>query len=279
MKFTKMHGIGNDFIIIDGFHQPLTDRLDLLARRLTDRRFSIGGDGLILALPSDCADARMRIFNSDGGEPEMCGNGIRCLGKFIYDNGICRKNPMKIETLAGVKTLVLDLLDGQVSRVTVDMGTPCVVPSEIPVASESNIIHLPLDGREISFFCVSMGNPHAVTYDIFPDKPDFSRLGAFLESHPIFPHRSNIEFCRVNPDGGVDVRVWERGAGETLGCGTGACAALVAGATLGLIPRTAVVHLPGGDLDIRWTPDHHLFMTGPATVSFLGEVDCGAVLR
>lgn len=271
MQFTKMHGIGNDFIVVDGFHNDINQPGDL-AIRLTDRRFGIGGDGFIIALPSQIADARMRIFNSDGSEPEMCGNGIRCLGKYLYDTGLCQKNPMTIETLAGIMTLTFCLRDGLVESVTVDMGEPNLIPAQIPILADSNQITLTLDGREVRFFCVSMGNPHAVTYDLYPKDADFYRLGAMLEKHPVFPRQANIEFCRLSERGGVDVHVWERGAGETLACGTGACATLTAGASLGLIPRESIIHLPGGDLNIRWTENNHLFMTGPAAVSFTGEI-------
>ena len=266
-----MHGIGNDFIMIDGFRQPPASP-ERLAQALCPRRFGIGADGLIVALPSQIADARMRIFNADGGEPEMCGNGIRCLGKFLYDRGIVRKNPMTVETLAGVLTLELDVSGGQVSRVTVDMGAPRFAPEEIPVAAADNIVDVELDGRRVRFFCASMGNPHAVTFDLHPEDDRFRRFGALMERHPLFPRRANIEFCRIRPDGGVDVRVWERGDGETLACGTGACAVLVAGASMGLLPRGTVVHLPGGALDIRWAEDGHVFMTGPADHVYDGEI-------
>ena len=198
----------------------------------------------------------------------MCGNGIRCLGRFLLDEGLCHKTPMTIETNAGIKTLAFEP-DGQI---TVDMGMPCFDPREIPVSSPANTITLPLNGREATFFCVSMGNPHAVTFDAFPDQEAFLQLGPALENHPIFPRRANIEFCRVAQDGGVDVKVWERGAGPTLACGTGACAVLAAGASLGLIERDSIIHLPGGDLRVRWTQDGHLMMTGPAETICHGEI-------
>ena len=270
MRFSKLHGLGNDFIIMDAFRQA-PEAPDRLAQRLCRRRFGVGADGLILALPSDVADARMRIFNADGSEPEMCGNGIRCLGKFLYDEGLVTKNPMTVETGAGVLTLALDVSDGEVRAVTVDMGTPCTIPERIPVAADGNRITVALEGQPVTFFCVSMGNPHAVTYDLYPEGERFRRLGAFMERHPLFPRRANIEFCRLNEAGGVDVRVWERGDGETLACGTGACAVTVAGATLGLIPRQVDVRLPGGVLNIRWAEDDHLFMTGPAETVYRGE--------
>ena len=272
MRFSKMHGLGNDFIIIDGFRQPPFDP-SALARRLCPRRFGVGADGLIVALPSEVADARMRIFNADGGEPEMCGNGIRCLGKYLYDRGIVRKNPMTVETLAGVLTLQMEVEGGVVRALTVDMGAPRMDPNLIPVDAETNRVTIELDGRPVEFFCVSMGNPHAVTFDIFPEGETFRRLGALVERHPRFPRRTNVEFCRVDPAGGVDVRVWERGDGETLACGTGACAVTAAGASMGLIPRETTVRLPGGALSIRWAENGQLFMTGPAETVFEGEVE------
>ncbi len=270
LRFTKMHGIGNDFIILDGFRHPIADP-QALARRLCARRFGVGADGLILALPSDRADARMRIFNGDGSEPEMCGNGIRCLGRFLADEGLCRKNPMTIETGAGILTLALE--GGSAPRVTVDMGAPRFAPEEIPVAADSNRVALEAGGRKLDFFCVSMGNPHAVTFDLYPEDAEFLRLGALLERHPAFPRRTNVEFCRMSPDGGIDVRVWERGDGPTLACGTGACAALAAAASMGLCSRQAAVRLPGGVLEIGWAGDGHLFMTGPAETVYTGEID------
>lgn len=271
MKFTKLHGIGNDFIIIDAFRQAV-EAPEALARAVCPRRFGVGADGLILALPSAVADARMRIFNSDGGEPEMCGNGIRCLGKFLWDEGLVRKNPMTIETLAGVLTLTLGPEAGGTRGATVDMGRPRTDPAEIPVDAAGNVVTLDLDGRPARFFCVSMGNPHAVTYDLYPGDDAFYRLGPMLEKHPVFPRRANIEFCRVNAEGGVDVRVWERGDGETLACGTGACAAAFAGAAMGLVPPGVAVRLPGGVLDIRQDESGHMIMTGPAETVYRGEL-------
>ena len=272
MRFTKMHGIGNDFILLDGFERGITDP-EGLAAWLCDRHFGIGADGLILALPSSQADARMRIINSDGSEAEMCGNGLRCLGKFLYETGLCRKTPMRVETLAGLLTLALETGDdGAVARVTVDMGAPVFDPARIPVAAETNAVTLEAAGHRLRFFCVSMGNPHAVTFDLFPDDATFAALGPLLERHPVFPRRCNIEFCRLTGDG-AQVRVWERGDGPTLACGTGACAVLAAGASQGLLPRQARIQLPGGALVIRWDDGGHLFMTGPAETVFTGEID------
>ena len=271
MRFTKMHGIGNDFILFDGFNHAIPDP-GALALRLCDRHFGIGADGLILALPSDRADARMRILNRDGSEAEMCGNGLRCLGKFLYDTGLCRRTSLRVETLAGMLELTLKTGgDGQVESVTADMGAPCFDPPSIPVAADSNAITLEAGGHRLRFFCVSMGNPHAVTFDLFPEDETFAALGPLLERHPVFPRHCNIEFCRLE-DEGVRVRVWERGDGPTLACGTGACAVLAAGACQQLLPRQADVRLPGGTLTIRWDDGGHLFMTGPAETVFTGEI-------
>lgn len=265
MKFTKMHGIGNDFVVIDGFKYTDIPNPGALSEKMCDRHFGVGADGLIWMVPSDCADARMRIFNTDGSEPEMCGNGLRCAAQFLRDEGIVDKDVMTIETLAGVLTVTLDD-----RGITADMGEPILEPARIPVYSDSNRIILNVDGMKLNFFCVSMGNPHAVTFDIFPEDDSFYRLGPALENHSAFPAKANIEFCRIR-DGGIDVRVWERGDGETLACGTGACATLTAAATLGLTPRSAPVRLPGGVLRIQWLPNNHLLMTGPAETTFAGE--------
>ena len=270
MRFTKMQGIGNDFILLDGFNQDIPDP-EALAVRLCDRHFGVGADGLVLALPSRVGDARMRILNRDGSEAEMCGNGLRCLGKFLYDTGLCRQASLRVETLAGLLALALETdADGAVRGVTVDMGAPAFDPDRIPVAADSNAITLDAAGRRLRFFCVGMGNPHAVTFDLFPDDETFSTLGPLLERHPVFPRRCNIEFCRPEGDG-ARVRVWERGDGPTLACGTGACAVLAAGVRQGLLPRRAPIHLPGGTLVIRWDEGGHLFMSGPAETVFTGE--------
>ena len=271
MRFTKMHGLGNDFILVDAFHQDVPDPASLAAR-LCDRHFGVGADGLILALPSDTADARMGYYNSDGTPAEMCGNGIRCLGRFLYDTGLCHKESMAIETGAGRLTLSLDVDGGAVRSLTVDMGAPVFDPARIPVAAGSNDVTLDVAGRTLRLFCVSMGNPHAVTFDLYPGDEEFRRLGALLETHPLFPRKANIEFCRLNQEGGADVKVWERGDGPTLACGTGACAVLAAAASRSLLPREAPIRLPGGTLTIHWADDGHLFMTGPAEVVFRGEI-------
>ena len=272
MRFTKMHGLGNDFIMVDAIHNTIADPAGL-ARRICQRRFAIGADGLILIANSDRADATMRIYNSDGSEAEMCGNGIRCVARYLYDNGICKSTDMRIDTLAGVKPIRL-ILEGDVATAaTVDMGAPEFDPARIPVAADTNRVRVSLGGREVEFFCVSLGNPHAVTFDIFPEQDDFLRWGAELEHHPLFPARINVEFCRLDGPDAVTVKVWERGAGSTLACGTGSCAVLAAGVELGLLARSADIHLPGGTLHNEWRDDGHIYMTGPAEVAGFGEFE------
>lgn len=260
-----MHGIGNDFVLVNGFVYKDIPNPGALSERMCDRHFGIGADGLIWMVPSDCADARMRIFNSDGSEPEMCGNGLRCAAQFLRDEGIVNKDVMTIETLAGILTVTFDE-----RGITADMGEPILEAARIPVYSDSNRIVLNIEGHKLSFFCVSMGNPHAVTFDLYPEDDSFYRLGPALECHAAFPAKANIEFCRVR-DGGIDVRVWERGDGETLACGTGACATLVAAAVQGFSARESIVRLPGGELQICWKDDDHLYMTGPAKTVFTGD--------
>ena len=260
-----MHGIGNDFVLVNGFVYKDIPNPGALSERMCDRHFGVGADGLIWMVPSDCADARMRIFNSDGSEPEMCGNGLRCAAQFLRDEGIVNKDVMTIETLAGILTVTFDE-----RGITADMGDPILEAARIPVYSDSNRSVLNIEGHKLSFFCVSMGNPHAVTFDLYPEDDSFYRLGPALECHAAFPAKANIEFCRVR-DGGIDVRVWERGDGETLACGTGACATLVAAAAQGFSARESIVRLPGGELQICWKDDNHLYMTGPAKTVFTGD--------
>ena len=272
MRFTKMHGLGNDFIVVDAIRNSIPDPADL-ARRICQRRFAIGADGLILIGESDCADASMRIYNSDGSEAEMCGNGIRCVAKYLYDSGLCKKTDMAIDTLAGIKPIRLCVDGAAVLTATVDMGEPEFEPAHVPVKAETNRVRIQLDGHALDFFCVSMGNPHAVTFDLFPDEDAFLRYGAELERHPLFPARMNVEFCRLDGPDSVTVKVWERGAGSTLACGTGSCAVLAAGVELGLLRRSADIHLPGGTLHNEWRDDGHIYMTGPAEVAGMGEFE------
>ena len=276
MNFTKMHGLGNDFVVIAG-EQQLPDHVADLAIRLCNRFFGIGADGLVYILPSEIADFRMRIINSDGSEAEQCGNAIRCVAKYVYDNGLTDKEEITIETLgAGAQKVQLTVSDGEVSSVRVDMGEPILNGLQVPttIDAEQVIEHpIEVDGREFRFTAVSMGNPHCVIYVDDAVHFDLSTWGPKLETHPLFPRKINVEFVTVNSRTHTDMRVWERGAGPTLACGTGACAMVVASVLTGATDRTATVSLKGGDLLIEWNEsDNHVYMTGPAAVSFRGTL-------
>ena len=271
-----MHGIGNDYVYIDCIAScPLN--LPSLAREMSDRHRGIGGDGIILILPSSEADFKMRIFNADGSEARMCGNGSRCVAKYVYDNHLTDKRHLTLETLSGVKHLFLKPgPDGCISEVTVDMGEPSLSCSDIPVNSvDKDWINKPVkldDTHTLYITAVSMGNPHAVIFCDDPYDIPFEQLGAAIEFHHLFPDRVNVEFVHIIDRNNIRVRVWERGSGETLACGTGACATVVAAATLGLTGRDVNVQLAGGRLNIDWrADDNHVFMTGPATTVFTGE--------
>jgi diaminopimelate epimerase len=274
MRFTKMHGLGNDYVYVDGFKQTVADPTRL-AVAVSDRHFGVGGDGLILILPGEGAPVRMRMFNADGSESEMCGNGIRCVAKFAYEKGLCRDNPMRVQTGAGVLTLELDIADNLVHRVRVDMGAPRLAPADIPVdlPGERVVNHpLPLGGRQLAMTCVSMGNPHAVFYVDDLEEIDLENLGRKVEIHPLFPRRTNAHFVKVEKPAVVSLRTWERGSGATLACGTGAAAVCVAGVLTGRTGRKIVAKLPGGRLDLEWSEaDNHVYMTGPAVEVFSGD--------
>lgn len=280
MRFTKMHGAGNDYVCVDCTRQRPPPRPDELARRVSDRHFGIGSDGLILILPSEVADARMRIFNADGSEAEMCGNGIRCLAKYLYEHGLCRRPNLSIQTGAGVLALDLEVVDGVVRRVRVDMGEPILQPERVPTSLPGNpnlpgcpVVDAELEvaGRKLRVSCLSMGNPHCVTFvDRLSDQWVLG-LGPQIEAHPYFPRRVNAEFVEVLSPGEVRVRVWERGSGETLACGTGASAVCVAGALTGRTKRTLLAHLRGGDLELQWADNNHVYLTGPAVEVFAGD--------
>ncbi len=271
MKFIKMHGLGNDYVYVDCIRGAAVESPAEVAQIVSREHFGIGSDGLVLIEPSACADARMRIFNKDGSEAEMCGNAVRCVGRYLHDSGLYPKETVSVETGAGVMRIELKIENGLATSATVDMGAPVFEPHRIPVAAESNRIQIEYHGRTLNFFCVSMGNPHAVTTDIYPDGSLFTHMGEFIENHPLFPRRINVEFCRVTAPNRAEVRVWERGSGATLACGTGASAALAALASQNLTDRHAEIVLPGGSLDIDWREDGHIYMTGPATISFVGE--------
>jgi len=276
VKFTKMHGIGNDFVVVDCMSDaPPEADLPELSKRINDRKFGVGSDGLILVLPSRVADFRMRMFNPDGSEAEMCGNGTRCVARFVYDRRLTTENVVRLETLAGVRTLRLATRAGKVESVRVDMGQPRFRRSEIPMrgADTETVIDEPLkiEGRKLALTAVSMGNPHAVVFDLKLGLPEVAALGVAIESHRLFPQRTNVQFCDVATTSEIVLRTWERGAGVTLACGTGACAAVVAGVITGRLGRRVTVHLLGGDLLIEWNGDNRVMMTGPAEEVFEGD--------
>lgn len=274
MFFTKVQGLGNDFVLLEAFGGlPAVDPAEL-SRAICDRHFGVGADGLVLLLPSATADLGMRIWNADGSEPEMCGNAIRCVGKYAYERGICRREEMSVETLAGVRQIRLQLTAETVSAVTVDMGSPILDPERIPVQSRRNpAILLPIVGQDEVYrvTAVSMGNPHAVVFVPDLTAVDLPRLGPFLERHPFFPRGANVEFVQVLTPQLVRVLVWERGVGPTLACGTGACAVGVACVLNGLTESELTVELPGGPLRINWRNQQHVLMTGPARLVYSGE--------
>lgn len=274
MRFTKMHGAGNDYVYVDCFAQPVPEDAPDLARRIADRHFGVGGDGLILIRPSDVADARMQMFNADGSEAEMCGNGVRCVAKYVYDHGISRKNQLRIETGAGVLTLDLELARDRVERVRVDMGEPILAAARIPTTLPGDPVvdaEITVAGQPLRVTCVSMGNPHAVTFvDQLSDRW-VHEIGRAMEVDPHFPRRVNAEFVEILSPAEVRMRVWERGSGETLACGTGASAVCVAGVLARRTERRVLVHLLGGDLEIEWGSNNRVYLTGPAVEVFSGE--------
>lgn len=277
LKFTKMHGCGNDYIYFNCFETPV-ENPEELSVRISDRHFGVGGDGIVLICPSDKADAKMRMFNIDGSEGKMCGNAIRCVGKYLYDNGIKRRNPLTIDTLSGIKTLRLNIgADGKVDSVQVDMGKAILKPEEIPVKLDGETIAarpVTIGGKEYKITCVSMGNPHCIVFtDTDVAELPLEKIGPEFEFDPLFPERVNTEFINVIDKNTLKMRVWERGSGETLACGTGACASVVAACLNGFCEKNTdvTVRLVGGELVIRYT-DEAVTMTGPATVAFTGEL-------
>ena len=301
MKFTKMQGLGNDYVYVNCFEETVNDP-EKLAIAVSDRHFGIGSDGLILITPSEVADCRMDMYNLDGSRGAMCGNGIRCVGKYVYDFGLTDKLDVSIETAAGIKYLNLRLLGGQVGEVRVNMGAPVFEPALIPTTLEATrkieadgsdlaaplhegyensvpdkvpvVLDAPLtvDGKEYRVSCVSMGNPHVITYVDDEKTIDIEKIGPLFESNPVFPERTNTEFIRIADRKNIYMRVWERGTGETLACGTGACASAVATMLNGLCDRRVTVHLLGGDLFIEWDEkDNVVYMTGPAVTVFTGD--------
>ncbi len=274
MRFTKMHGAGNDYVYVDCFTQPIPNDPAGLSRRISDRHRGVGGDGLILIGQSSRADVRMRMFNADGSEAEMCGNGIRCVAKYVYDHGLAEQLALTVETGRGVLTLDLDLgPDGKVRQVRVDMGEPILKASLIPTTLPGDPpINVDVPCCELKATCVSMGNPHCVTYVDELSDALVHGVGPRAEKDPAFPRRVNVEFVKVNGPDDVTVRVWERGSGETQACGTGACAVAVAGVLTGKTGRRITAHLPGGDLLLHWSEsDNHVYLTGPAVEVFSGD--------
>ena len=276
IPFVKMHGAGNDYVYVNGFELTLPDPA-AVARAVSPRRKGVGSDGLILIQPSTIAAVRMEMYNADGSRGEMCGNGIRCVGKYAYEHGLTKQNPLRIETDAGIKTLELDVSDGEVRSVNVDMGEPILDPAAIPARFDgSQVVDAPLavDGETWRVTCLSMGNPHCVLFLPEIAALDLETLGPRFEHHERFPKRVNTEFVRVLGRAEVNMRVWERGSGETAACGTGACAAAVAGVLTGRTDRGVLVHLVGGDLSIEWRErDGHVYMRGEAVEVFRGEVE------
>jgi diaminopimelate epimerase len=279
MRFTKMHGIGNDYVYVDCVRNPVPGDPSALSRKVSDRHFGIGSDGLILICRSDKADARMRMFNADGSESEMCGNGLRCVAKYVYDHGIAQKPELRIETGRGVLGVSLEVKNNKVSRVRVNMGEPILksaaIPTTLPGDPPVNA-QLVVPGGEFEATCVSVGNPHAVMYvgeKYFTGPRDLVvEFGPLIENHSAFPRRINAHFVKVHSQNEVTMRTWERGSGITLACGTGACSVCVAGVLTGRTKRQLLAHLPGGDLELDWSEsDNSVYMTGPATEVFTGE--------
>jgi diaminopimelate epimerase len=278
LPFTKMHGIGNDYVYVDAFANPVADPARV-ARLVSPRTTAVGSDGLILICPSDVADCRMEMYNADGSRGEMCGNGIRCVAKYAFEHGLATKREMAIETDAGVKTLRLDVQGGKVASATVDMGEPILDGAAIPVRAEGRVVGAPLvvDGVTHSITCVSMGNPHCVLFVDDTATAPVHTLGPRIETDPFFPNKVNVEFIQLleaAPASRLRMRVWERGSGETAACGTGACAAAVAAVLTGRGRREVEIELLGGNLQIEWREaDGHVLMTGPATEVFSGEIE------
>lgn len=273
MKFTKMHGCGNDYVYINCFEEKIENPTEL-AIKVSNRHFGVGSDGLILICPSDKADFRMDMYNADGSQSEMCGNGIRCVGKYVYDYGLTNKDEVSVETLAGIKYLKFQIEDGKVKMITVDMGEPELIAVNVPVVSENEKAideEIIVDGVAYRMTCVSMGNPHSVVFVDSTSEFPLEEIGPKFESHERFPRRVNAEFVQVLSENEVNMRVWERGTGETLACGTGTCATAVACILNGKTKDEVKVHLLGGDLIIKWDRDtNHIYMTGPAEVVFDG---------
>ncbi len=278
MKFTKMQGCGNDYVYVNGFEEHIADEA-AAAVKVSDRHFGIGADGLIIIKPSDIADFEMCMYNADGSRGAMCGNGIRCVAKYVFDNGLTDKTTVAIESMGKIKYIRINAKNGMAVSARVDMGAPILKAAEIPVicdAEKAVMLPLVIGGEEYKITCVSMGNPHAVVFiDKSPKEIELEKIGRLFENNPIFPDRVNTEFIFVSDRKNLEMRVWERGSGETLACGTGACAAAVAAILNGLADNELTVHLLGGDLQISWSgrEEESVFMTGPCETVFSGEIE------
>lgn len=276
MKFTKMQGCGNDYVYVNCFEEKV-ENPSKVAQIVSDRHFGIGSDGLILICPSDVADFRMRMYNADGSESEMCGNGIRCVGKYVFDYGLTDKKKVTVETGAGIKELEFTIENGKVSLVKVDMGEPILKASDVPVVSDKEQVineEIVVNGTSWKMTCVSMGNPHAVVYIPDTKSLEIEKIGPHFENHEVFPNRTNTEFVQLLSKDEINMRVWERGSGETWACGTGTCACVMASILNGYTDNKVLVHLLGGDLVIEYDEEsNHIFMTGPATTVFEGVIN------
>ena len=273
MKFTKMQGIGNDYVYVNCFEENIENPPEL-SIAISDRHFGVGSDGLIMIMPSPVADARMRIFNADGSEAQMCGNGIRCVAKYLYECGIKKSDRLTIETAAGIKTIELTTVNGNVTQVKVEMGTPGLLRNDIPMLGENEqVIDVPIQVNDtvLNITCVSMGNPHCITFVDDVDSVDLSVTGKAIENHELFPERINAHFVQQISANKIKMRTWERGSGETLACGTGAVATGVACVLNNLTERVISTQLPGGELTVEWTDDNKTYMTGPAEFVFTGQ--------
>ena len=278
MKFTKMHGCGNDYVYVNGFEEKIVDE-SKAAIAVSDRHFGIGGDGLIIIKPSDKADFEMVMYNADGSRGAMCGNGIRCVAKYVYDNGLTDKKNISIESMGAVKYIDINVENGKAVSAKVDMGAPILEAKKIPVITDNDRAineKLTVNGKDYEMTCVSMGNPHAVIFTDIPVRElDLEKIGPMFENNAVFPDRVNTEFVNVKDRKNLDMRVWERGSGETLACGTGTCATVVAAILNVYVDNDVTVHLIGGDLEISWSGNEadSVFMTGPAKTVFSGEID------
>lgn len=276
MEFVKMEGCGNDYVYVNGFNTKI-DNPNELSKIVSDRHFGIGSDGLIVINPSEVADFKMSMYNADGSEGKMCGNGIRCVAKYVYDYKMIDKEVITVETLAGIKTLKLNVVNGKVKTVRVNMGSPIINAKDVPVISDKEkVINEPvvIDGKEYGITCVSMGNPHAITFVDDTDSLKIEKIGPGFEKNEIFPNRVNTEFIQIIDRKTIKMRVWERGSGETLACGTGACASVVACVLNNLTDNKVTVKLLGGDLEIKYDTDENtVYMTGPARIAFTGNID------